>query len=83
MTAGSRCPTNLRPHDSALITLHFRIHSLQRIFESSRFGALYLAAAIYVAISATTGLILSVLALYELLLRCQPFPEKEAGSQVL
>ncbi|HEY6280387.1 MAG TPA: hypothetical protein VIW72_01140 [Burkholderiales bacterium] len=45
------------------MTLHFRIHSFQRIFESSRFGALYLAAAIYVAISATTGLILSVLAI--------------------
>ncbi len=45
------------------MTLHFRIHSLQRVFESSRFGALYLAAAIYVAISATTGLILSVLAI--------------------
>ncbi len=45
------------------MSLHFSRHPLRRVFESSRFGALYLAAAIYLAISAATRLILSVLAL--------------------
>lgn len=42
------------------MSLHFSRHLLRRVFESSRFSALYLAAAIYLAISATTRLILSV-----------------------
>ena len=45
------------------MSLHFSRHLLRRVFESSRFSALYLAAAIYLAISATTRLILSVPAL--------------------
>ena len=83
MTAGSRCPAMLRPRDSVLMSLHFSRHPIRRVFESSRFGALYPAAAIYLAISAATRLILSVLALYELLLRRQPTPEKESASLAL
>jgi phosphoglycerol transferase MdoB-like AlkP superfamily enzyme len=46
-SAGSRCPSNLRPPDSELMSLHFSRHLLRRVFESSQFGALYLAAALY------------------------------------
>ncbi|HWN30993.1 MAG TPA: hypothetical protein VNN78_06450 [Burkholderiales bacterium] len=45
------------------MSLHFSRHLLRRVFESSQFGALYLAAAIYLVISAVTRLILSVLAI--------------------
>jgi hypothetical protein len=65
------------------MSLHFSRHPIRHIFESSRFGALYLAAAIYLAISTATRLILSVLALYDLLLRSQPSPEKESASLAL
>lgn len=45
------------------MSLHLSSHLLRRVFESSRFGALYLAAAIYLAISAASRLVLSLLAL--------------------
>jgi hypothetical protein len=45
------------------MSLHFSRHLLRRVFESSQFGAVYLAAAIYLVIPAVTRLILSALAI--------------------